>query len=150
MIVDAEKGLAVISRSVIPFDLGVLSLTFAESIIIPGKVFSVTIVLSVGGVSASYPGNRSYLMEPQITRKYPCPISPTCKGLCQARYLKVLIALNGGAEVTFVGFNHSQRIVTIKTNIVDVTDITVRHFLLCLTSRFHNLRFHVIGVRKSL
>jgi pro-apoptotic serine protease NMA111 len=38
MIVDAEKGLAVISRSVIPFDLGVLSLTFAESIIIPGKV----------------------------------------------------------------------------------------------------------------
>jgi len=41
MIVDAEKGLAVISRSVIPFDLGVLTLTFAESIIIPGKVFSV-------------------------------------------------------------------------------------------------------------
>lgn len=40
MIVDAEKGLAVISRSVIPFDLGVLTLTFAESIIIPGKVIS--------------------------------------------------------------------------------------------------------------
>lgn len=38
MIVDAEKGLAVISRSVIPFELGVLSLTFAESIIVPGKV----------------------------------------------------------------------------------------------------------------
>ena len=37
VIVDAEKGLAVISRSVIPFDLGILSLTFAESIIIPGK-----------------------------------------------------------------------------------------------------------------
>ena len=40
MIVDAEKGLAVISRSIIPFDLGVLSLTFADSIIIPGKVCS--------------------------------------------------------------------------------------------------------------
>jgi hypothetical protein len=39
MIVDAEKGLAVISRSVIPFDLGVLSLTFAESIVIDGKVY---------------------------------------------------------------------------------------------------------------
>ena len=38
MIVDAEKGLAVLSRSVVPFDLGVLTLTFAESIIIPGKV----------------------------------------------------------------------------------------------------------------
>lgn len=39
MIVDAEKGLAVISRSVVPFDLGVLSLTFADSVIVPGKVF---------------------------------------------------------------------------------------------------------------
>jgi hypothetical protein len=38
MIVDAEKGLAVISRSVVPFDLGVLSLTFADSVIVPGKV----------------------------------------------------------------------------------------------------------------
>lgn len=38
MVVDAEKGLAIVSRSVIPFDLGVLTLTFAESIIIPGKV----------------------------------------------------------------------------------------------------------------
>jgi len=38
MIIDAEKGLAVISRSIIPFDLGILSLTFAESVIIPGKV----------------------------------------------------------------------------------------------------------------
>jgi len=38
LIVDAEKGLAVISRSVVPFDLGILSLTFAESVIIPGKV----------------------------------------------------------------------------------------------------------------
>jgi hypothetical protein len=38
VVVDAEKGLAVVSRAVIPFDLGVLSLTFADSIIIPGKV----------------------------------------------------------------------------------------------------------------
>lgn len=40
MIVDAYKGLAVISRSIIPFDLGVLTLTFAESIVIPGKVLT--------------------------------------------------------------------------------------------------------------
>jgi pro-apoptotic serine protease NMA111 len=38
MIVDAGKGLAVISRAIVPFDLGVLSLTFAESVVIPGKV----------------------------------------------------------------------------------------------------------------
>ena len=51
MIVDAEKGLAVISRSVIPFDLGVLSLTFAESIIIPGKVEYLHPTLGVAFIS---------------------------------------------------------------------------------------------------
>jgi len=40
LIVDSEKGLAVVSRSVVPFDLGVLTLTFAESVMIPGKVMS--------------------------------------------------------------------------------------------------------------
>jgi pro-apoptotic serine protease NMA111 len=40
MIVDAEKGLGVASRSVVPFDLGVLTLTFAENVIVPGKVLT--------------------------------------------------------------------------------------------------------------
>ena len=30
-----------------------------------------------------------------------------------------------GTEMTFVGFNHNQRLVTSKTNVVDVIDITV-------------------------
>lgn len=33
--------------------------------------------------------------------------------------------LTEGAEVTFVGFNHNQRLVTSKTSVVDVIDITV-------------------------
>lgn len=51
MIVDAEKGLAVISRSVIPFDLGVLSLTFADSIVIEGKVEYLHPTLGVAFIS---------------------------------------------------------------------------------------------------
>ena len=35
--------------------------------------------------------------------------------------------LTTGADVTFVGFNHNQRLVTNKTSVVDVTDITVFH-----------------------
>lgn len=38
VIVDVDKGLAVISRSIVPFDLGALTLTFAQSIVVPGKV----------------------------------------------------------------------------------------------------------------
>jgi pro-apoptotic serine protease NMA111 len=51
MIVDAEKGLAVISRSVIPFDLGVLSLTFADSVVIDGKVEYLHPTLGVAFIS---------------------------------------------------------------------------------------------------
>ena len=62
MIVDAEKGLAVISRSVVPFDLGVLSLTFADSVIIPGKVNGYYTLLMLGGIFASHFRNRIYFM----------------------------------------------------------------------------------------
>jgi len=34
-------------------------------------------------------------------------------------------AKKSGADVTFVGFNLNHRLVTLKTNAVDVTDITV-------------------------
>ena len=62
MIVDAEKGLAVISRSVIPFDLGVLSLTFAESIVIDGKVCLSCIRLMSGGIFTSNLRRRFYIL----------------------------------------------------------------------------------------
>ncbi|KAI9504075.1 trypsin-like cysteine/serine peptidase domain-containing protein [Coemansia spiralis] len=38
LIVDATRGLVVISRSIVPFELGDLSLTVAESVTIPAKV----------------------------------------------------------------------------------------------------------------
>jgi hypothetical protein len=33
--------------------------------------------------------------------------------------------LTAGTEATFVGFNQMQRLVTSKTNVVDVIDVTV-------------------------
>ena len=67
MIVDAEKGLAIISRTVIPFDLGVLTLTFAESIIIPGKVFLTLMMLMIGGIPPSNFRRYLHLMGSQTT-----------------------------------------------------------------------------------
>ena len=59
-----------------------------------------------------------------------------------------IIVLIEGADVTFVGFNHNQRLVTSKTNVVDVIDITVESSLArTLILRFHNLKFHVIEVK---
>ena len=78
MIVDAENGLAVISRSVIPFDLGILSLTFAESVIIPGKVVSIPNELIVGGISTSNVRCCNYFMESETPWRYTSSIGPTC------------------------------------------------------------------------
>jgi len=72
MIVDAEKGLAVISRSVIPFDLGILNLTFAKSVVIPGKV-SWPLVLKlrgVGRVLASNVGHCFYFLGSKTLGEY--------------------------------------------------------------------------------
>ncbi|KAJ3216001.1 hypothetical protein HDU67_010079 [Dinochytrium kinnereticum] len=38
LVLDAEKGLIVVGRNIVPFNMGDVSLTFADSIIIPGKV----------------------------------------------------------------------------------------------------------------
>ncbi|KAF9964338.1 hypothetical protein BGZ70_006599 [Mortierella alpina] len=38
LVVDAERGLIVISRNIVPFAMGDLSITIADSIIVPGKV----------------------------------------------------------------------------------------------------------------
>ena len=38
LIVDAERGLAVVSRTIVPYDIGQLTLTFAEALAIPGVV----------------------------------------------------------------------------------------------------------------
>jgi hypothetical protein len=86
MIVDAENGLAVVSRSVIPFDLGILSLTFAESVIIPGKVVPLPNELMVGGVSTSNVRRRNYFMESETPWRYTSSISPTRDRLYSTRY----------------------------------------------------------------
>ena len=40
-----------------------------------------------------------------------------------------------------MGFNHNQRIVATKTNVVDVIDVTVISMMTMLIARFHNHRF---------
>jgi hypothetical protein len=38
LVVDAEKGLVVVSRAIVPYDLCDVSVTIAESVIVEGKV----------------------------------------------------------------------------------------------------------------
>jgi pro-apoptotic serine protease NMA111 len=51
---------------------------------------------------------------------------PKLLGDTQARSVRLATDfIKQGADVTFVGFSHNQRLVTSKTSVVDVIDITV-------------------------
>ncbi|KAG2187509.1 hypothetical protein INT44_005198 [Umbelopsis vinacea] len=106
LIVDKEKGLIVVSRSVVPTLLGDLTITFADSVIIPGKV--------------------EYLHPTHnfaIVRYDPKHIGDT--NVLEAPFSDNV--LGQGHKVTLVAYNHNQRPICLTTAVTDVTCITIPH-----------------------
>lgn len=104
LIVDKEKGLAVTSRSIVPFALGDLSLTFADSIIIPGKIEHLHPTQNIAFIS----------YDPKLLADTPVQAAKLSNE-----------HLSQGSSVYFVGVNHSNRIVGTKTVVTDVTTVTI-------------------------
>ncbi|CAG8534660.1 5821_t:CDS:10 [Paraglomus occultum] len=105
VVVDAKKGLVVVSRSVIPFTMGDLSITFADSIIIPGRVEYLHPTHNFAFVS----------YDPKLIGD-----TPVKSAVLSDR------VLTRGHKVMLVAFNHNHRIVCSDTVVTDVTNaITV-------------------------
>ena len=103
LVVDADKGLVVASRAVVPHDMCDITIAIAESILIEGKVI---------------------FMHP--LQNY--AIIQYDTGLVQAPVKAPILSeepVRQGAAMTFLGFNHNFRVVVGNTTVTDITTVAV-------------------------
>ncbi|KAG0333575.1 hypothetical protein BG004_000771 [Podila humilis] len=106
LVVDAERGLIVVSRNIVPFAMGDLSVTIADSIIVPGKVMYLHPTHNIAIIS----------------------YNPADIGGTPIRSAKISpINLVQGHQVSLVAFNHNQRPICLKTVVTDITSVTIPH-----------------------
>ncbi|KAI9297381.1 trypsin-like serine protease [Neoconidiobolus thromboides FSU 785] len=103
-VLDAEKGIVVITRNCVPYDLGDISLTFAESFTIPAKVLFL------------HPFHNFTLLQydPELlgdTKVHTPVISD--------------VPLTPGDKVEFLGVNQNFRLISTHTTISDVGFVTI-------------------------
>ena len=103
LVVDAEKGLVVVSRAVVPYDLCDLSVTIADSIIVDAKV----IFLHPLANYAIIQYDPSLVLAPVQTVK----LSTS--------------TIKQGASTIFLGFNQNLRVVVAKTTVTDITTVAI-------------------------
>ncbi|ODQ64374.1 Pro-apoptotic serine protease NMA111 [Nadsonia fulvescens var. elongata DSM 6958] len=103
LVVDAEKGYVVVSRVVVPNDLCDISITIAESVVIPGKVVFLHPLQNYAIVS----------YDPSLV------IAPI-----QSATLST-VPLKQGTPVIFMGYNHNLRVVATSTRVTDITAVTI-------------------------
>ncbi|KAI9809227.1 MAG: hypothetical protein M1825_002518 [Sarcosagium campestre] len=103
VVVDAEKGLVVVSRAIVPYDLCDISITVADSIIVDGKVLFL------------HP-----LQNYAIVQYDP--------SLVQAPVLSARLSeetIKQGDSTIFLGFNQNLRVVVAETTVTDVTTVAI-------------------------
>ena len=103
LVVDAEKGLVIVSRAIVPYDLCDLSVTIADSIIVDAKV----IFLHPLANYAIIQYDPSIVLAPVQSAK----LSTT--------------TIKQGASTMFLGFNQNLRVVVAKTTVTDITTVAI-------------------------
>ncbi|KAI1174635.1 Pro-apoptotic serine protease NMA111 [Nemania sp. FL0916] len=103
LVIDADKGLVVISRAVVPYDLCDIWITIADSVNLQGKVVFLHPL-------------QNYAIVQYDASLVDAPI-------LSARLSKENITQ--GASTTFIGFNRSGRIVHAATTVTEVTPVSI-------------------------
>ena len=103
LVVDAEKGLVLVSRAILPYDLCDISITIADSIIVDAKV----VFLHPLANYAIIQYDPSLVLAPVQSAK----LSTS--------------AIKQGAETFFLGFNQNLRVVIAKTTVTDITTVAI-------------------------
>lgn len=103
LVIDAEKGLVIISRAVIPYDLCDVWITIADSIMVEGKVVFM------------HP-----LQNYAIIKYDPTLVDAP---VLSAKFSKD--SITQGASTTFIGYNRSGRIVHAATTVTEMTTVAI-------------------------
>lgn len=103
IVIDAGKGLVVVSRAIVPYDLCDINITIADSIIVEGKVVFMHPLQNYAVVKydpslVDAPVQSAKLSTEQVTQ---------------------------GQSTYFVGFNQNMRIVIAQTTITDITAVAI-------------------------
>ena len=103
LVIDAERGLVIVSRAIVPYDLCDITITVADSIIVEGKVLFLHPLQNYAIVQydpslVNAPVQTARLADEQIKQ---------------------------GTETIFVGFNQNYRIVVAKTTVTDITTVAI-------------------------
>lgn len=103
LVVDAKKGLVMVSRATIPFDLCDINITIADSIIVSGKVVFMHPLQNYAVIQ----------YDPSLVD------APIQSAKLSTDYIKK------GSETLFVGFNQNRRVVVSKTTVTDITTVSI-------------------------
>lgn len=103
VVVDADKGLIVVSRAVVPYDLCDINITVADSIIVTGKVVFMHPLQNYAIVQ----------YDPSLVQ------APVKSARLSTENIKQ------GQDTIFVGFNQNFRIVVAKTTVTDITTVAI-------------------------
>ncbi|KAF9161882.1 hypothetical protein BGX20_001950 [Mortierella sp. AD010] len=126
LVVDAERGLIVVSRNIVPFAMGDLNVTIADSIIVPGKVVYL------------HPTHNFAIVS----------YNPKDIGGTPIQSAKISpINLVQGHQVSLVAFNHNQRPICLRTIVTDITSVTIPHNA---TPRFRGINLDAITLDTPL
>ena len=103
LVIDAEKGLVVVSRAIVPYGICDISVTVADSIIVGAKVIFLHPLQNYTIIQYD-----SSLVQ-----------APVKSAKLSTEYIKQ------GQDTIFVGFNQNLRIVVAKTAVTDITTVSI-------------------------
>ncbi|KAL4867892.1 hypothetical protein BDV12DRAFT_186308 [Aspergillus spectabilis] len=103
LVIDADKGLVVVSRAIVPYNLCDINVTVADSIIVQAKVVFL------------HPLQNYCIIQYDPTLVQ----APVQSAKLSTEYIKQ------GQDTIFVGFNQNFRIVVAKTAVTDITTVSI-------------------------
>ena len=126
LVIDAEKGLVIVSRAIIPYDLCDISVTIADSIIVDGSVVFMHPLQNYAIVQ----------YDPSLVQ------APVQSARLSSEYIKQ------GTETFFFGFNHNMRPNVVKTAVTDITTVAIPASV--LSPRYRAINLDAITVDTSV